>query len=408
MMSFAWRIIPGRIMHCLQPFGKRRRHIFRERQWCRTFPAVTRRISATGRWGSMRTDSIGIRRRRKKGTQSTGTMSGSGWRKCGVGRGCCWTWWWRWRGGNLAGSQKLRFLRILTNANAADGWLAVARNAGHSSTYGSAEALRHTPAAARRLELVQSSKRRVYSLRERIFHRRKPSFARAASPVGCPLINEPLGPGLARAAVLFVLFEDEIVGHAGNVVANYSWERVFLGFLLIVLRKSLRVGHPESEEFVDDSFRVLFFFRQRWTVIEIFVEEVSVPLPLGFDRRAEGDEPFGMFANVIEGLDFGFTSAGARVGDQIVDEKIQHPLHGLVEFQFVGCVGIDLLDFTIKAPEERNAFADLFEREKMGFVAVVEVGGVIGDFVGQVDELGFEWRGPGVKKIIFCARGVVF
>jgi hypothetical protein len=28
----------------------------------------------------------------------------------------------------------------------------------------------------------------------------------------------------------------------------------------------------------------------------------------------------------------------------------------------------------------------------MGFVAVVEVGGVVGDFVGEVDELSFERR----------------
>ena len=34
----------------------------------------------------------------------------------------------------------------------------------------------------------------------------------------------------------------------------------------------------------------------------------------------------------------------------------------------------------------------MLKREQMGFVAVVEVGGVVADLIGQVDELGFERR----------------
>ena len=60
--------------------------------------------------------------------------------------------------------------------------------------------------------------------------------------------------------------------------------------------------------------------------------------------------------------------------------------------QLVGDVGILLLDFAEETFKHGHACADLFEREQMGFVAVVEVGGVVADFVGQVDELGFERR----------------
>ena len=74
------------------------------------------------------------------------------------------------------------------------------------------------------------------------------------------------------------------------------------------------------------------------------------------------------------------------------DETVQDALQGFVEFQLVGGVGIDLLDFAIEAFEDGHAFADFVEREQMRFVAVVEVGGVVGDLVGQVDELGFERR----------------
>src|SRR5215469_10363697 len=52
--------------------------------------------------------------------------------------------------------------------------------------------------------------------------------------------------GLA-AAVFLVLFEDEMIGHAGNVVAYYAWERVFFCLVLIGVRQGFRMQHPEIE-----------------------------------------------------------------------------------------------------------------------------------------------------------------
>ncbi len=73
-------------------------------------------------------------------------------------------------------------------------------------------------------------------------------------------------------------------------------------------------------------------------------------------------------------------------------KRLRTRFRASLNFSLSRRVGIDLLDFAIKALEDRHAFADFLEREEMGFVAVVEVGGVVGDFVGQVDELGFERR----------------
>ena len=64
------------------------------------------------------------------------------------------------------------------------------------------------------------------------------------------------------AAVLFVLLEDEVVGHAGDVVADDARERIFLGFFLVIAGKSCGMIHPEGEEFADDALRVIFFSRQ--------------------------------------------------------------------------------------------------------------------------------------------------
>ncbi len=80
------------------------------------------------------------------------------------------------------------------------------------------------------------------------------------------------------------------------------------------------------------------------------------------------------------------------MGDQIIDKAIQDALQGLVEFLLVGGFGIDLLYFAEETVEYGNSFANLFERKQMRFVSVIEVGGVVGDLIGQVDELSFERR----------------
>ena len=64
---------------------------------------------------------------------------------------------------------------------------------------------------------------------------------------------------LSSDAVVFVLFEDEIVGHAGDVIADDAGKRVFFGFFAVVVGESFGVLHPEGEEFADDKFCVVFF-----------------------------------------------------------------------------------------------------------------------------------------------------
>ena len=87
-----------------------------------------------------------------------------------------------------------------------------------------------------------------------------------------------------------------------------------------------------------------------------------------------------------------------RCLDQVVDQAVEDTLQGLVELQFVWSLGVELRDFAVEAFEDGDALADFFQRQQMRFVAVVEVGGVVGDFIGEVDELGFERRAL-VEKI---------
>ena len=44
-------------------------------------------------------------------------------------------------------------------------------------------------------------------------------------------------PGSVLAAVLFVLFDDEVIGHAGNIVADHAGQGFLCGFLLVIVRE---------------------------------------------------------------------------------------------------------------------------------------------------------------------------
>src|ERR1051326_1502161 len=99
-----------------------------------------------------------------------------------------------------------------------------------------------------------------------------------------------------------------------------------------------------------------------------------------------------MAADISERLDAGSGDACARVLDEVADQAVEHALERFVELQLVGRGRVLLLYFAIEAPEDADAFADLTELQDARLQAVVEVGGVVGDLVGQVDELGLERR----------------
>ncbi len=90
--------------------------------------------------------------------------------------------------------------------------------------------------------------------------------------------------------------------------------------------------------------------------------------------------------------------ATAGVLDQVGDEVVQHALERLVEFELVADAAEFPLNLAEVAVEDCDPAANVFEFEQVRFVAIVKVGGVVGDLVGMVDELGFERR-PLIEQI---------
>jgi hypothetical protein len=96
---------------------------------------------------------------------------------------------------------------------------------------------------------------------------------------------------------------------------------------------------------------------------------------------------------------------GADFVQRSVTSSVEDALEGFIDGELGRGAGILLEHCVVEAAEERDAFADLFEGEDAGVEAVVEVGGEVGDLVGQVDELGFEGRE--LVEEVFGQFGVV-
>ena len=78
--------------------------------------------------------------------------------------------------------------------------------------------------------------------------------------------------------------------------------------------------------------------------------------------------------------------------DEVGDEGIQDAVESFVDPRFGWGSGVFAGDLIVKAVEERDVVADVVDFEDAGVEAVIEVGGEVGDFVGEVDELRFERR----------------
>ena len=76
-----------------------------------------------------------------------------------------------------------------------------------------------------------------------------------------------------------------------------------------------------------------------------------------------------------------------------------------LNFSFSRALRVAALDFIIKSREQRHLGANHVDVQQLRFVAVVEVGGVVGDLVDEIDELRFDRRTL-VEQIFRRAREI--
>src|SRR5579884_3532326 len=108
--------------------------------------------------------------------------------------------------------------------------------------------------------------------------------------------------------------------------------------------------------------------------------------------RAESGQPVWPASQVLQRRDLRFADSTLRVLYQIGYESVEHALQGLVELQLLRYSGILLLGLAVKPVEDADLAPNLRHREQLRFIAVIQVGGVVGDLIGKVYELRLQRR----------------
>jgi hypothetical protein len=80
------------------------------------------------------------------------------------------------------------------------------------------------------------------------------------------------------------------------------------------------------------------------------------------------------------------------IRNQVSDKAVKNAFQRLVKHQLLGGIR-DNASWPLHSGAKRSTLsADLLDCEQARFVAIVQIGGVVGNLVGQVDELRFERR----------------
>jgi len=196
----------------------------------------------------------------------------------------------------------------------------------------------------------------------------------------------------AGGELFVVLAEQKLVRHPGDVVADHQMARHLLrGMLLRFGQRAalLKIKGEEFGEAGDGARGILGNERMVVDVREKKAFELGV-LRAGF--FAESRQALREIADFFRAAGAGLLHKRFGVGDQIADKMIDHVAQGFIEFQAHAGAGMRRFDLCVKLREERNFFPKRIQIEQLGFERVIEIGGVVSNFVHPVNELRFERR----------------
>src|SRR5260370_9421520 len=89
--------------------------------------------------------------------------------------------------------------------------------------------------------------------------------------------------------------------------------------------------------------------------------------------------------------------------NEISCQSIKNAFEGFVEYEFFACTGMRGNDLRIDFAEKSNFLAQDSKIEKLRFEGIIDVRGVVGNFVDPVDELPFERR-PQIQQVFVELR----
>jgi uncharacterized protein (TIGR00268 family) len=138
----------------------------------------------------------------------------------------------------------------------------------------------------------------------------------------------------------------------------------------------------------NDAQRCYFCKHALFTELGAVALECGLPVvAYGANVDDQGDYRPGMraaaeFAVRAPLLDAGLGKAPTSRVDEVGHENVQHGFEGFVEFQFLASGGVLPVDRPKERIKHGQALADERKGEESGLIAIVQVGAVVGDFIG--------------------------
>src|SRR5712664_2536951 len=133
-------------------------------------------------------------------------------------------------------------------------------------------------------------------------------------------------------------------------------------------------------------------------IVNVFEEKA---LDLRIARRyrlAETGKTLGSTTNIVRGGNARRKDPLLGGFEQVRSQRVQNALESLVEFQLFACAGMRGVHLIVDLAKKRYFLAQRPYIEKLGFQSVVEIGGVVRDFIHPVDELCLERRAQ-IEKV---------
>ena len=192
--------------------------------------------------------------------------------------------------------------------------------------------------------------------------------------------------------MLLMLAKEELVGHSGDVVANDDVPGFCASGFLVRRRHRVRRIDVVHKKLFETADRAVAVIGDSGMVVDM-LEEKAFQLGVAFGKRiAEASKPAGGAANVVHGGGSRgeYTQPGGL--DEIGGEMIEHTLESCIELKFLPSLGVGRMNLSVGLRENRDFFSQSIEVEELRVTRVVEIRGVVGDFIDPIDELTFQRR----------------
>lgn len=144
---------------------------------------------------------------------------------------------------------------------------------------------------------------------------------------------------------------------------------------------------------------------QGFSGVDLLVEEAfegAVQLLAG---RGETGQPLGGTAHIVDGLDAGVKGGAAGAVDERGDQQVDEDTYAFQELNSLRGTGVLAFDGFADFAEHLDVRGEIGNGEQTGGVGVVEISGVVGDLIAEVDQLGLE-RGPEAGEELFELRSI--